>query len=114
MFFLARAKHLTPAEASDGLRRGELQLVDVREHAELSQGRVAGAKHIPLAQLSQRLHELDHSRPVAFLCRSGSRSALATRKAAKAGLDAANVRGGLLAWSRAGLPLSSSSRGRGR
>lgn len=108
-----RTKNLTPVQASAALRRGELQLVDVREHAELSQGRVDGAKHIPLAALSQRLHELDQERPVAFLCRSGSRSAIATRHAAKAGLDAANVKGGVLGWSRAGLPLAS-ARGRRR
>ena len=99
------SKSLTPAEAIAAVQRGELQLIDVRQSAELSHGRIAGARHIPLGQLSSRLGELDPSRPVAFLCHSGARSALATRKAAKAGLDAANIRGGVMSWSRAGLPL---------
>ena len=102
-----RTNSLTPKEAAAGLERGELELVDVREAAELVEVRVAGATHIPLAQLPRRLGELDGRRPVAFLCRSGSRSAIATRAAAKAGLDAANVRGGVAAWARAGLPLTS-------
>jgi len=68
---------------------------------------VKGAVHIPLDQLSTRLDELDRDRPVAFMCRSGSRSAIATRTASKAGLDAANVKGGLIAWQRAGLPINS-------
>jgi rhodanese-related sulfurtransferase len=101
-----RMNSLTPQEAAAGLERGELQLVDVREAGELAEARVAGATHIALASLPGRLGEFDRERPVAFLCRSGSRSAIATRAAAKAGLDAANVRGGLIAWSRVGLPLS--------
>lgn len=108
-----RSKSLTPHEAADALSRGELQLVDVRERAELAQARIEGAKHIPLGQLSGRLGEIDSKRPVAFLCRSGSRSAAATRAAANVGLDASNVRGGVMAWSRAGLPLASGSK-RGR
>jgi rhodanese-related sulfurtransferase len=102
-----RSKTLAPNEAAAALERGELQLVDVREAAELAEVRVEGAKHIPLRTLSARLGELDPGRPVAFLCRSGSRSAVATGAAARAGLDAANVRGGVIAWSRAGLPLTS-------
>ena len=101
-----RTSSLTPDEAAAALRRGELQLVDVREPRELAEVRVEGARHIPLAQLPARLGELDRGRPVAFLCRSGSRSAIATRAAARAGLDAANVRGGIAAWTRAGVPLT--------
>jgi rhodanese-related sulfurtransferase len=116
---LRRSKTLTPNETAAALERGELQLVDVREAAELAEVRVEGTKHIPLRTLPARLGELDPGRPVAFLCRSGSRSALATRAAAGAGLDAANVRGGVIAWSRAGLPLTAregaaSSSGRSR
>ncbi|HET9126171.1 MAG TPA: rhodanese-like domain-containing protein [Solirubrobacteraceae bacterium] len=107
-----RSTSLTPREAAGALGRGELQLVDVREPAELADARVRGAQHIPLDQLPQRLVELDHDQPTAFLCHSGSRSSLATRVAAAAGLDAANVAGGIVAWSRAGLPLITDS-GRG-
>ena len=105
-----RSKSLTPTEAAAALTGGELQLVDVREPAELAEARVKGVKHIPLGQLPARLSELDRDCPTAFLCRSGTRSAMATRSAASAGLDAANVKGGVIAWSRAGLPLLSDSR----
>lgn len=46
-------------------------------------------------------------KPVAFVCRSGSRSAMATRQARQAGIDAHNVSGGMLAWERQGLPVES-------
>ena len=105
---LRRSPALTPDQAAEALARGELQLVDVREARELADARVIGAAHIPLGQLVVRLGELDRRRPVAFLCRSGSRSAAATRIATKAGLNASNVRGGVMAWKRAGLPLAAS------
>jgi rhodanese-related sulfurtransferase len=110
----SRSKSLTPSDAAAGLARGELQLIDVRETSEVTEARVKGARHIPLGQLPTKLGELDRDRPVAFLCRSGSRSAIATRTATKAGLDAANVKGGITAWTRAGLPTSSTQPRRGR
>jgi rhodanese-related sulfurtransferase len=110
----SRSKSLTPSDAAAALARGELQLIDVREPAELSEARIKDARHIPLGQLPSKLGELDRDRPVAFLCRSGSRSAVAARSATKAGLDAANVKGGMAAWARAGLPLSSKQSRRGR
>lgn len=108
--FFRRPKSLSPKEAADALNRGELQLVDVREPAELAEARVEGATHIPLDQLAARMDQLGRKRPVAFLCRSGGRSAMATRAAANAGLDGANVKGGVTAWSRAGLPLITDSK----
>ena len=65
-----------------------------------------GAINIPLGQLRARLRELDRDRQVAFVCHSGARSSRATGIAIKAGYDAINVRGGMIAWTRAGLPLT--------
>ena len=74
----SRSKSITPSDASAALARGELQLIDVREPSEVTEARVKGARPIPLGQLPTKLGELDRDRPVAFLCRSGSRSAIAT------------------------------------
>ena len=104
--FFSRTRSITPAEAIEQQRTGGLVLVDVREPAELRQGRIKGARNIPLGQLGAQLSELDSSTPVAFVCQSGMRSARATKAATKAGLDAANISGGVTAWSRAGLPLT--------
>ncbi len=100
-----RLKSLTPNQAAASLGEGRLQLIDVREPREVAETHVPGATHIPLGQLPARLTELDTSRQCAFLCRSGRRSVIAARMAAKAGLDAANVRGGLMRWTKAGLPV---------
>ena len=106
MRLFRRLPTISPREAADSLSRGELQLVDVREAAEVAAGAAPTARHIPLGRLQQELSGLDRQRPVAFVCRSGGRSAAATRAALAAGLDAANVSGGMTAWARQGLPLT--------
>lgn len=103
--FFTRKPSLTANELSERLARREIALVDVRQPAELRNGRVRGSINIPLAQLRDRLHELDRDRPVAFLCQSGARSSRATGIALGAGYDAVNLRGGIMAWNRAGLPV---------
>lgn len=107
LFTRNKTTQLSPAEVADGTRAGELVLVDVRESDERAQSRPADSRHIPLGDLPARMGELPHGRTVAFICRSGSRSAMAARAAADRGLSAVNVRGGLLAWTDAGLPVDS-------
>lgn len=97
---------LSPKQAADRLARGELQLVDVRERDEWATGHAHGARHIPLGELPSRLAALDRRRPAAFVCRSGGRSEVVTELARRQGIDALNVDGGLIAWERAGLPLT--------
>lgn len=94
-------------------RRGELVILDVREPEEWRAGHIDGALHIPLMELPYRTAELNGSRIVA-VCRSGSRSGEATRFLRLRGLDVENLDGGLLAWHREGLPLTSSDGTPGR
>jgi rhodanese-related sulfurtransferase len=90
------------------------QILDVRDPYEWHAGRIDGAVHIPLQQLPVRLDEVDRGRPVAVVCRSGSRSALATNWLRQQGVDAYNVHGGVVAWSIHGLPLVSEDGRQGR
>lgn len=103
--FFTRIPTISPSEARERQRSGDLVLVDVREPSETAAARIPGARLIPLGQLGGRFAELDTGRPVAFVCRSGARSGRAAKAAAKAGLDAVNVDGGIMAWSRDGLPV---------
>ncbi len=61
--------------------------------------------HIPLSQLPSRLGELDLDRPYLTLSRSGRRSAAAAAQLDAAGVQVANIRGGLRARQQAGLPV---------
>ena len=82
---------LSPREAAAAHSQGELVLVDVRESAERAVEHIAGALHILLAQVPRRLPELPRDTPVAFVCRSGRRSAAAAATAGKGGVDAAKL-----------------------
>lgn len=81
------------------------QLVDVRADHEWGAGRIAGAKHLPLAELAERTDELDPGRPVVLYCRGGTRSTMATDALAEAGFDAAKLSEGIVGWDEADLAL---------
>jgi rhodanese-related sulfurtransferase len=81
------------------------QLVDVRAEHEWEAGRIAGATHLPLAELSERTGEIEKERPVVLYCRGGNRSSMATEALAAAGYDAAKLSEGIVGWAEAGLPL---------
>ncbi len=95
----------TPHEVASLHERGEIELIDVREPEEWEAGRIAGSHHIQLTELSAQADALPRDRPIVFVCRSGSRSAMATQAFAGAGFDAHNMSGGLLEWRAGGLPL---------
>lgn len=81
------------------------QLIDVRAQHEWDTGRIAGAAHLPLAELSQRAGEIDKDRPVVFYCRGGNRSSMAAAALTDAGYDAVKMTEGIVGWSEEGLPL---------
>ncbi len=82
------------------------QVLDVRTRAEWSAGHVQGAVSVPITELTGRLPSLglDPARPVVAICLSAHRSIPAVRALRRAGYQASQLAGGMLAWRRAGLP----------
>jgi rhodanese-related sulfurtransferase len=83
-------------------------VIDVRDDSEVKQGMIADARHLPLGSLDGRIKELDSARnkPLLVVCRSGHRSAIACGKLRKHGFaEVYNLKGGMLAWLNAGLPV---------
>ena len=93
-----------PSEAQEALERGAV-LLDVRESHEWRSGHAPKARHIPLGQLGARAGELPRNREIFVVCRSGARSTRAAKMLSEQRGDVANVKGGMSAWARAGLPL---------
>lgn len=93
-----------PAEAQEALDRGAV-LLDVRESHEWRNGHAPKARHIPLGQLPSRAGELPRNREIFVVCRSGARSARAAKLLSAQRGDVSNVKGGMSAWARAGLPV---------
>jgi rhodanese-related sulfurtransferase len=91
---------------NEKLGNEDLHLVDVREYAEYAGGRVEGAKLLPLGELEKRHAELDHSKPIYVMCRTGRRSGEAQKKLKSLGFsNVINVVGGFEAWKKEDLPF---------
>lgn len=85
---------------------GECQVIDVREFSEFNSERIADAQLMPLSNFEKHADEIDHTKPVYLMCRSGNRAKNAAEKLASKGFtDIHVVEGGMVAWSGANLPV---------
>ena len=93
-------EEISVEELSKKVNAGEeFVLLDVRREDEHQFVNIGGAL-IPLSELPNRLNELDKSKEVIVYCRSGARSAAATRILLDNGFERVkNLKGGILAWS---------------
>ncbi len=84
----------------------DVQVLDVREDDEWTAGHIDGSVHVPLGELDGRTSELDRSRPVVTVCRSGGRAGKAAELLGGAGFDAQVMDGGITGWAEQQLPLT--------
>lgn len=102
MFRTPQIPEIPVSEVERHQRAGGL-LLDVRERAEFATGHAPGAVNLPLSELGAGVDQLDTVRPVAVICRSGNRSAMAAQYLRDLGVEAVNVAGGMAAWQASGL-----------
>lgn len=89
------------------LRRGGVQLIDVRGRSEWKAGHIAGARNVPLGELAAQASAIAGAGLVAVHCASGVRSTVASSILLANGVhDVINLRGGLAAWRGAGHPIT--------
>ncbi len=90
----------------------DVQLVDVRTPSEYADGHLEGAVNINVTGSSfaeKAKQQLSTLRPVAVYCRSGHRSMLAARTLSGEGFRVTNLKGGIQAWQKAGMPVTTST-----
>ncbi|MBI5450291.1 MAG: rhodanese-like domain-containing protein [Gammaproteobacteria bacterium] len=107
-FSLLGFKELQPADAVRLMNDRDVLVLDVREQDEFSSGHIIHARHVPVAQLTERVSELDAFRqqPVVVYCRTGQRAARAAALLKKQGFsEIYKLNGGIMSWQGAGLPL---------
>ncbi len=97
-------------------RQQSYQIVDVREPYEWEVGRIDGSVLIPLNDILAGAEEgqLDRARPIAAVCKMGSRSELAALMLQARGYQAENLDGGLDEWEAEGFPLTAPDGSPGR
>ena len=86
-------------------RLNDFSVVDVRTSSEWQSGHIENAQHLELALWPNVIDEISSKKPMAVMCRSGNRASIVTSLLRNAGYEAFNVKGGIQAWSKTGLPL---------
>ncbi|ALC04539.1 hypothetical protein CDES_00265 [Corynebacterium deserti GIMN1.010] len=81
------------------------QIVDVREHFEITEGMIPTALHIPMGEITERVTELDKQHLVIVVCRSGRRSTEVAAVLKNMGFEAYSMDGGMNEWYRNNLPI---------
>lgn len=95
-------QEITAIELKARLDQGDdIQIIDVREPHEHDIAHLENAKLIPLAQVTNRMDEIDASRETVVHCKGGGRSAKAIEALKAAGFTGSlsNLKGGIGAWS---------------
>jgi hydroxyacylglutathione hydrolase len=100
-----RIERITVQQLHD--RDGEVQILDVRERDEWERGHIPGSVHEPWHDVDAVPDGIDPARPVAAICMSGQRSAVAASLLKRQGVE--NVLhvadGGVGTWQREGYPI---------
>ena len=87
-------------------------ILDVRKVDEFAEGHIKGAILIDQFQsdfVEQAQAKLPKGKTIAVYCRSGRRSANAAGKLADIGYKCVNLKGGILAWKKADMPVMTDS-----
>lgn len=92
---------ITPTELAARRAAGwDPLVVDVREPHEWEIAALPDSVFLPVGDVASRMHELDMSRDIVLVCRTGVRSARALEQLRSAGFDRLlNLTGGMHAWS---------------
>jgi rhodanese-related sulfurtransferase len=99
--------------ATDLINHREALVVDVRPAADFAKGHIINAVNMPMNGFQKQIPTLHKhkDKPIVVNCRSGSQSSMACRQLRKEGFtEVYNLRGGILAWQSANLPLTRKKR----
>lgn len=103
---LSKVIQVAPAEATRLLNHEDAIMVDMRTDKDFRDGHIVNAMHVPADNAGNALKKYI-SRPLIIYCRNGQQSNQLAGKLIKQGFSAVyNLKGGILAWQQADLPLS--------
>jgi hydroxyacylglutathione hydrolase len=103
-------KQVTPKEIAPRVRDEDVVLIDVRGDVEWKERHIEKAQRCFLARLPEMVNKYSGDCTLVFQCRGGVRSAIATSIAQAAGVEnVMNLKGGINAWIKAGLPVLSAT-----
>ena len=95
-------------EFAELIAESNVVVLDVRTAAEFAEGHIQGAVLIDQGQsdfMEKAKATLPTDKTIAVYCRSGRRSANAAGRLADAGYKCVNLKGGIIAWKKANMPV---------
>jgi rhodanese-related sulfurtransferase len=101
-------QEIDAAELKARMDAGEaVELLDIRSEAEVAQGVLPKAEHLPMHLIPLRMQDFPKDRPVVLYCRSGARSYHACAYLMQQGVqNVLNLRGGIIDWARRGFEIT--------
>ncbi len=103
-----RGAKVSQFQATQYMNQGKTLVLDVRNAEEFVAGHLPNAKNIPLADLNNRIKEIEKSKNtvVITVCAQGVRSSNAAALLSKAGFTQVfSLEGGTEAWKTQGMPI---------
>ena len=110
MRLFTRTASTAPGSLTEQLADRAVHILDVRQPAEWRHGHIRGSHNVPLMHLKSRLATLPREKTIVTVCASGHRSNAAARILQRAGYQVENLKGGMHAWTKAGLPIERTTR----
>lgn len=105
-------REIDPSGLHSLMDSGSVLLVDVREPFEFAAEHIPSARMVPLAELDPARFPSEAGKKTVLYCRSGNRSGQAGLAALQSGVaEVWHLKGGLIAWKEAGLPIEGTGRG---
>jgi rhodanese-related sulfurtransferase len=104
---------IDPLGATEMINHREAAVIDVRPAADFAKGHIINAVNVPMNGFKNQMAALAKYRgkPIIVNCRSGSQSGVACNHLRKEGFEEVyNLKGGILAWQAASLPLTRKKR----
>lgn len=105
-----KARGLTSVEPPDAVKliNADAVVIDVRSAEAFAKGHIVNAKNIPIDELDAQNSKLESmkAQTIVAVCDAGTTSNRVVERLRKSGIDNAyGLRGGMSAWSQAGLPV---------
>jgi len=103
---MSKVKQIVPAEATRRLNHEDAIMVDMRTDKDYRDGHIVNAVHVPPETAADKLQKY-RDRSLIVYCHNGKQSSQLAGKLSKQGFEnVSNLKGGILSWQQANLPLS--------
>jgi hydroxyacylglutathione hydrolase len=98
---------IKPEQVIEDVKKGTLQVIDVRNENEYRDGHIPGSENIPLGELQDSMGRIkNNDQEILLICRSGGRSFVAATLLRSQGFkNVMNLAGGIQAWALSQYPI---------